>query len=1458
MKKRSVFNRLLIAALLAAMLFAGFVPAQTASAAGTVYSGASTVALVYDQSDCYSMQGFNIYGNYLYAVKANTDSNANACIARINKDTGDTVYMTDSSGNKYFTYLGHANDMDIVNVNGVGNMFITTGKPGSGSLVRFSMSGTKLTKAGSYNVTYNGTQVSYGGVSVMHADSQYVTFMFKTGSNFFTGKLDVSKTSGTIELTKLFNINKTAIDFGGTVRDLSAWIDQGFEYYDNKIFVPLTGNHQTSTIATSAIAVYNVEGASGVIYNDPTYSFYINSTVYPGLFEIESLSICPYDGKLYFSTNGRKSSSSTNYDGVHSINSFVYQPDNRTSATNNFRWEVVDDVLTPVTTNSNSYNGLAHLYGSISGGTMTNGMYCVSEPIILNHGTRWIVEWKTSGTGSNHMLLSTESSANNPGHTYLLCSTGNGIIAFGYTDASTGKNHNYGINLKDHGIDGTKEHVYQLYNKQLSSGGNMIYLSVDGVELGAMNNYFIGLTSQKTTSDWLSGKDLKFSYFGTHEYRINKSNLEYIQVWGKSLQHSVDEPDSYRWEKASDGFNPVAATGLTVNTPKVMLGGVTGGKFSGAQYQLSRDVVLRHDRPWVMEWQSEGQFTGGAMLLAAHERNNAYNAPYLFRYSGSSLLAFGCYTGSEHSNYGINLADAGIDATASHVYQLTNRINADGSNMIYLSVDGKEIGPMNNYFSGINNKNSKVNWVSGKDFTFSYMGTLQSKLNDGILNYFQIWENGIPADHQTSRYRWEIGNSAMTSVTTNGFVKNDVTYVFAKVDGNTIINSNFRMDKSVVLRHDMPWSISWDSQGFSGSATAADMILASSNYHNQKYYTYILRTRDGNLITIGEFSDTHHNYGIKLSDHNIDSKVAHTYSLRNVVNGDGSNMIYLYVDGKEVGPMNGHYIGVNYQNETSNYLSGMDLTFTFMGTYNYLIQKDTLTYIEINEGCSHSFGAWTENAATCTEDGSRTRSCTYCGYTESEVIAAKGHSYKSVVTAPTCTEEGYTTHTCSSCGHSYKDSETTPKGHSYKTVTVDATCTADGKITKTCSTCGHVVTETIPATGHSYKSVVTAPTCTEGGYTTYTCSTCGYSYKGNETAAKGHSYENGSCLFCGAQEPGNETENDPIPNGTITLKNVSLTLEDEIHYNLYFTYEGTAVEAEDMGLILWDTEPVDASINGGGQNLTGAVYVESSNQYCVSTEGVAAKNMGDTKYMMAYARLSDGNYVYSRVLTYSARTYCMNRVKNSSNENMRALCVAMMNYGAEAQKFFAAHGDYTYTELMNVGFEEYQYLVKPYADNLLNMPTTVDAVKAGSLGTGVNGFTSRSVSMSADGNFQLNYYFTTSAPADKVMFYYWTADRYAVVDTLTLDNASGSVEMEPQEAANTYWASYPGIAAKDMDKTVFACGVYEKDGKLYTTGVISYSLARYCISRVAAGGDFANLAAATAVYGYHAKSYFIG
>ena len=53
---------------------------------------------------------------------------------------------------------------------------------------------------------------------------------------------------------------------------------------------------------------------------------------------------------------------------------------------------------------------------------------------------------------------------------------------------------------------------------------------------------------------------------------------------------------------------------------------------------------------------------------------------------------------------------------------------------------------------------------------------------------------------------------------------------------------------------------------------------------------------------------------------------------------------------------------------------------------------------------------------------------------------------------------------------------------------------------------------------HSYETVVTAPTCTEKGYTTYTCE-CGDSYVGDEVAAPGHTFTEGTCGVCGSEDP---------------------------------------------------------------------------------------------------------------------------------------------------------------------------------------------------------------------------------------------------------------------------------------------------------------------------------------------------
>jgi hypothetical protein len=81
--------------------------------------------------------------------------------------------------------------------------------------------------------------------------------------------------------------------------------------------------------------------------------------------------------------------------------------------------------------------------------------------------------------------------------------------------------------------------------------------------------------------------------------------------------------------------------------------------------------------------------------------------------------------------------------------------------------------------------------------------------------------------------------------------------------------------------------------------------------------------------------------------------------------------------------------------------------------------------------------------------------------------------------------------------------------------------------------------------------VTTAPTCTEKGSVTYTCSACGSSYT-EAIDATGHHYIDGFCTSCGGADPDNETEADTVPNGSITLKTMTLSLEDEIVYNLYF------------------------------------------------------------------------------------------------------------------------------------------------------------------------------------------------------------------------------------------------------------------------------------------------------------------
>ena len=169
--------------------------------------------------------------------------------------------------------------------------------------------------------------------------------------------------------------------------------------------------------------------------------------------------------------------------------------------------------------------------------------------------------------------------------------------------------------------------------------------------------------------------------------------------------------------------------------------------------------------------------------------------------------------------------------------------------------------------------------------------------------------------------------------------------------------------------------------------------------------------------------------------------------------------------------------------------------------------------------CGHSYKdnyvaatghSWDEGTVTtapgCESEGVLTKSCNNeCGKTTTESIPAKGHDYKSEVTAPTCEERGYTTYTCA-CGHSYQGDYVAETGHTYSKEVTAPTCTEKGYTTYTCA-CGHsYVGDYVDTIEHSYTTVVTAPTCTTEGFTTYTCSACEHTYVGDKVNPLGHDY----------------------------------------------------------------------------------------------------------------------------------------------------------------------------------------------------------------------------------------------------------------------------------------------------------------------------------------------------------------
>lgn len=187
----------------------------------------------------------------------------------------------------------------------------------------------------------------------------------------------------------------------------------------------------------------------------------------------------------------------------------------------------------------------------------------------------------------------------------------------------------------------------------------------------------------------------------------------------------------------------------------------------------------------------------------------------------------------------------------------------------------------------------------------------------------------------------------------------------------------------------------------------------------------------------------------------------------------------------------------------------------------------------------HKWSDWTtEEAASCTADGSKTRKCSVCSKTETAAIEKTGHKYETKVVTPTCTENGYTEHICSVCEDSYTDSEKAATGHSWSdwTVTKEESCCEDGTLERVCQSCEEVQQESISKTGHDYEKEIVRPSCKIDGYTLYTCKNCQHTYKDDIVKANGHKYD------CEVINPGNGRE----PYALYTCRHCGGSYKDKV------------------------------------------------------------------------------------------------------------------------------------------------------------------------------------------------------------------------------------------------------------------------------------------------------------------------
>ena len=488
----------------------------------------------------------------------------------------------------------------------------------------------------------------------------------------------------------------------------------------------------------------------------------------------------------------------------------------------NFHWEAKERALfsNPNLEATFSYNDAALISGTYGANGVfdyaTAPQFELKEPAMLLHDKPWVMEFRITGVGPADEptagfkggILLTSDTANGKvdGNTYLHINQSSVLLGhrdsgfnntgYDFTEIAAKLGSTSGQAMRN------EPHTYRLVNRINADGSNMVYLYVDGIEIGPMNG---GRTNVST----ISGRDYMIHYLGSSDYPLRACQLHYMKIFENGEGAVTDSVDNFRWDGVGESLTTRPTDDyFTQNIATIEKGtGVNGVHPTASFYSLGEPITLLHNRNWTIEWKAKGSWGAGSgedpMLFATVNKRAALNGVYLWRNS-SDMVVFGHSVGTHYDNYGVNLAPLGLNDAAYYTYRLENVVeyDANGSyarNMVYLYIDDVLIGAMDDHFKGSAAVagDTENNWISGKDFVFSYLGTEAYPISDVTFEYIQVWENGgkvntarlqyfienrLPNSSLYDAASWQAYNAAVEAGIT---LLKDVTVNQAKVDEAT-------------------------------------------------------------------------------------------------------------------------------------------------------------------------------------------------------------------------------------------------------------------------------------------------------------------------------------------------------------------------------------------------------------------------------------------------------------------------------------------------------------------------------------------------------------------------------------------------------------------------------------------------------------------------------------------------